>query len=134
MYDAERLARALTSIVLDVAVSHSADHFIYGKVNEREVPFRLHTAPPAYDRQDEPDLKTLVTSGDTFNYRMCTLMFFRPYVVERLASIDYGFGTPQLRKANAEFRNDLTALQETLDREGIPTYVPLDHIASSVQF
>ena len=134
VYDAELLARALTSIVLDVAVSHSADHFIYGKVNEREVPFRLHTTQPSLDRRDEPDLQTLVTSGDNFNYRMCTLMFFCPYVIEHLANIDYGFGTPQLREANIELRSDLVALQSTLESEGVPIYVPLNGIASSVQF
>jgi len=134
VYDADLLASALTSILLDVAVSHSADHFIYGKVNEREVPFRLHTALPSLDQQDEPDLSTLVTSGDNFNYRMCTLMFFRPYVIEPLADIDYGFDTPQLRAANVRLRSDLIALQSTLASEGVPIYVPLDCIASSVQF
>ena len=134
VYDAERLARALTSIVLDVAVSHSADHFIYGNVNEREVPFRLHTSLPAHDQLEEPERSTLVTSRDNFNYRMCSLMFFRPYVVERLANIEYHFGIPHLREANGQFRRDLSALQSTLDSEGIPIYVPLDGIASSVQF
>lgn len=134
VYDAELLARALTSILLDVAVSHSADHFIYGNVNEREVPFRLHTELPSLDRQDEPNLETMVTSGDNFNYRMCTLMFFRPYVIERLADIDYGFDTPQLRDANAGLRTDLIALQSMLDSQRVPIYVPLDGIASSVQF
>ena len=134
VYDAERLARSLASIVLDVAVSHSADHHIYGQVNEREVPFRLHTELPSHSRRDEPDLKTLVTSGDNFNYRMCTLMFFKPYVVERLANVDYGFGSAALREANVEFRSDLVSLQETIEDEGIPMYVPLEGIASSVQF
>ncbi len=132
--DAERLARAVTSIVLDVAVSHSADHHLYGQVNEREVPFRLHCDKPSHDQRDEPDLKTLVTSGDNFNYRMCSLMFFRPYVIEGLADIDYGLETPRLREANARLRNDLRDLQGTLAREGVPKYVPLDGIASSVQF
>ncbi len=134
VYDAERLARALASIVLDVAVSHSADHFIYGKVNEREVPFRLHSAQPSHDQRDEPDLETLVTSGDNFNYRMCSLLFFRPHVIERLAGIDYAFDAPRLREANARLHSDLVALQATLEREGVPIYVPLESIASSVQF
>ena len=134
VYDAELLARVVTSIVLDVTVSHSADHFIYGQVNEREVPFRLDTTQPSHDQQDEPDLETLVTSGDNFNYRMCTLLFFRPYVIDRLADVDYGFSTPALRQANAEFHRDLLALQSTLEREDVPVYVPLEGIASSVQF
>lgn len=134
VYDAELLARALTSIVLDVAVSHSADHFIYGDVNEREVPFRLHTAQPSLDRREEPDLQRLATSDDNFNYRMCTLLFFRPYVIDRLVDIDYGFDTSQLRKANLELHSDLIALQATLTSRDVPVYVPLDGIASSVQF
>ncbi|MCR9162659.1 MAG: hypothetical protein ACE37F_03180 [Nannocystaceae bacterium] len=134
VYDADLLARALTSILLDVSVSHSADHFIYGTVNEREVPFRLHTDLPSLARQKEPDLETLVTSTDNFNYRMCMLMFFRPHVIERLMDIDYGFDTPTLRAANAALRADLVALQATLERQGIPAYVPLECIASSVQF
>ncbi|MGH1343947.1 MAG: hypothetical protein ACRBN8_20480 [Nannocystales bacterium] len=134
IYDADPLARALTSIVLDVAVSHSADHFIYGAVNEREVPFRLHTTLPSLDQQDAPDLRTLMTSGDNFNYRMCKLMFFRPYVTERLLDIDYGFSSPRLRQANTQLRNDLITLESTLEAQGVPAYVPVDSIASSVQF
>ena len=134
VFDAELLARALTSVVLDVAVAHSADHFIYGQVNEREVPFRLNTELPSHDQPREPELETLVTSTDNFNYRMCTLLFFRPYVIEHLADIDYGFGAGSLRQANAAFRHELLTLQSTLEREGVPIYVPLDSIASSVQF
>lgn len=134
VYDAERLACALTSIILDVAVSHSADHFIYGAVNEREVPFRLHSALPSHDVRDEPDLETLVTSSDNFNYRMCSLMFFRPYVTERFMDLDYGFDSPLLRQANVTFRSDLIELQSALEHDGLPIYVPLDGIASSVQF
>ncbi|MFK7985685.1 MAG: hypothetical protein AB8I08_06605 [Sandaracinaceae bacterium] len=134
VYRGDALAEALTSIVLDVAVAHSADHYIYGQVNEREVPFRLHSKLPDHANQEEPDLKTLVNSGDNFNYRMCTKMFFKPYVIERLADVDYGFKNKRLREANKKFRRDLVALQDTLVDEGIPRYVPLHEIATSVQF
>lgn len=134
VYHDGALAKALTSIVLDVSVAHSADHYIYGQVNEREVPFRLHSDLPDHGQRDEPDLTTLTNSGDNFNYRMCTTMFFKPYVVERLADVDYGFTDARLQEANRQFRRDLVTLQDTLEEEGIPRYVPLHEIASSVQF
>ncbi|MCA9579615.1 MAG: hypothetical protein KC668_29505, partial [Myxococcales bacterium] len=134
IFDDEVLARVFASIVLDVGVSHSGDHYIYGQVDPREVPFRLHTQVPTPDQRTPPDPETLVTWRDNLNYKMCSLMFFAPYVVERLADIDYGFGTPALRQANVEFRAALAATETHLRNDGIPLYVPLHDIATSVQF
>ncbi len=134
IFDDDVLARVFASIALDVAISHSADHFIYGQVDPREVPFRLHTRVPTLEQRDAPDPRTLVTVRDNLNYKMCSLMFFAPYVVERLADIEYGFSEPGLRQANAEFLSALAATETSLVNSGIPLYVPLREIASSVQF
>jgi hypothetical protein len=61
-------------------------------------------------------------------------MFFKPYVIERLVDVDYGFADAGLREASLEFRSSLKATQEDLRNDGIPLYLPLDDIASSVQF
>jgi hypothetical protein len=134
IFEGENLARVFASIVLDVAVAHSADHYLYSKVDLREVPFRLHAKVPVPGATVVPPLESLTTVRDNFNYRMCMRMFFQPYVVSRLAEVDYGFEEPALRKANDEFRYALQALQATLAGDGIPGYVPLDEIAASVQF
>jgi hypothetical protein len=134
IFDDDVLARVFASLVLDVGVSHSADHYIYGNVDPREVPFRLHTTVPTPEQRVAPNPETLVTVRDNLNYKMCSLMFFAPYVVERLADIDYGFGSPALRQANAEFRSALAATETSLRNDHVPLYVPLHDIASSVQF
>lgn len=134
IFDPDVLARVFASITLDVAISHSADHFIYGQVDPREVPFRLHTPVPTLDQRDPPDPSKLVTVADNLNYRMCSLMFFSPYVVERLADVDYGFFDADLRQANAEFPSMLAATEASILNDDIPLYVPLRQIASSVQF
>ncbi len=134
IYDDEVLARVFASLVLDVAVGHSADHYIYGQVDPREVPFRLHSDLPRPGQEREPDPGTLVTVRDNFNYQMCSRMFFKPYVIERLVDVDYGFADAGLREASLEFRSSLKATQEDLRNDGIPLYLPLDDIASSVQF
>ncbi|MCA9532358.1 MAG: hypothetical protein KC593_01720 [Myxococcales bacterium] len=134
IFDEDVLARVFASIVLDVGVSHSADHYIYGQVDPREVPFRLHMDVPSASQRVAPDPTTLVTVRDNLNYKMCSLMFFAPYVVERLPEIDYGFADPTLRQANAEFRSALAATESSLINDGVPRYVPLHDIATSVQF
>lgn len=129
------LARALASIVLDNSVGHSADHYIYGtEVQEREVPFRLHTEVPSQAHRAEPDLRTLVTARDNFNYRMCMRMFFEPHVIERLRDVDYGFHDAELRRANQEFQSRIGQMDAQLESAGIRIYIPADEIATSVQY
>ena len=98
------------------------------------MPFRLHTPVPTLDQREPPDPSKLVTVADNLNYRMCSLMFFSPYVVERLADVDYGFFDADLRQANAEFPSMLAATEASILNDDIPLYVPLRQIASSVQF
>lgn len=134
IFEGDTLARVFASLVLDVAISHSADHYIYGQVDPREVPFRLHMQVPTLDQREPPDPKTLVTVRDNLNYKMCSLMFFAPYLVERIADVEYGFDEPNLRQAALEFRSALAETETALKNDGITLYVPLKEIASSVQF
>jgi hypothetical protein len=132
--DRDQLVDALTSILLDVSVAHSADHFLYGQVNEREVPFRLYADVPSSDDRAAPDRRRLVRWVDNFNYRMCMRMFFEPHVVARLQDVDYGFEEPSLREAQEALRERIRGMDEELRDAKVPVYVPAREIATSVQF
>jgi len=127
------LARAFASIVLDVSVGHSADHYLYSKVNLQEVPFRLRTDVPTESTTHAPDPGTLTTWKDNFHYRMCMLMFFNPYLIQGLTEVDYGFTEAPLRAAAQACRDALIETDRALRADGID-YVPLDQIACSVQY
>lgn len=132
--DSDTLAQALASILLDVSVAHSADHYIYAQVNEREVPFRLHAEIPQPSDVAEPDLRTLTTWRDNLNSRMCSLMFFKPYTLSHLVDVDYGFSDGDLRAANIEFRSKIAGMDAELESAGVPVYTPASELATSVQY
>lgn len=134
IFEGDALARAFASLVLDVAIGHSADHYIYGEVNPREVPFRLHASVPTTSHRDEPDPGRLVTWRDNLHYMMCTKMFFQPYPVEFLHEVDYGFEHEPLREANREFLKSLKRTEQELVDNGVPRYIPLRALATSVQY
>lgn len=130
----EVFAGVFATIVSDVAIGHTADHYLYGQVDIQEVPFRLRTSLPTSTNVPDFDPAKLTTWRDALNYQMCMKMFFTPYPVTLLADVDYGFSDPDLRDANLRFRNDLVETERRILANGTPNYIPLSAIAPSVQF
>lgn len=136
IFEGDNLARAVTSVIHTVSVAHTADHWIYHyDVDPREVPFRLRMAVPGRSADyPAPDPARLVTRCDNLNYRMCSDLFFKPFTVAGLASVDYGFESVALRQLNGDFLAALATVERTLKQENRKIYIPLDDIATSVQF
>ncbi len=132
----DTLARAVTSVIHTVSVAHTADHWIYHyDVDPREVPFRLRMQVPGTDASYEPpDPADRVEWNDNLTYFMCSALFFKPFTVEGLAKVDYRFDSPDDQQRNADFRNALAAVQLWLEQNRRKIYIPLDQIATSVQF
>ncbi|MDP3275303.1 MAG: hypothetical protein Q8Q09_08930 [Deltaproteobacteria bacterium] len=134
IFEGDNLARALTSMIHDISIGHSADHYLYSQIDQREVPFKL-CAPIPDGSQTLPIVYgSLVRMVDNLRYRMCMKMFFNPHNVTLLMDVNYGFTDSDLRKENAEFISNLHATQQRLVNQGLRQYIPLAAIAPSVQF
>jgi hypothetical protein len=131
--EGDNLARALASMIHDVAVGHSADHYLYSQVKEREVPFILHTREPN-DVDDTLDRRSLVTWKDSMHYRMCMRLFFNPSVVTHLADVEYPFSDPALQQMARDFRADLAQTPGRIEKKQLIEYIPLRAMAAGVQF
>ena len=130
----EQRARAIASVIFSITVAHSADHHLYAQIDPREVPFRLKAKPPRRGEPTRFDRRTLVSTRDLVAYAMCSRMYFHPHVVEWLVDVRYDFEPVSLRNAAERFHAALRATERGITRDGLRNYVPLDRIASSVQF
>lgn len=131
--DPSVLASAIASVIFSVSVAHSADHFLYGQVDPREVPFRIKAERPTHG-MTEFDRTAMVDTRDLVAGRMCSRMYFQPHVLERLVDADYRFEGEALKGAVARFREELVLTEVGLLADGHRVYVPLDSIATSVQY
>jgi hypothetical protein len=134
IFEGDTLARALASIITDVSVGHSADHYLYSEVDIQEVPFILRLPVPTSPNMPSFDRHTANTVMDTMRYQMCMKMFFNVYNVALLADVQYGFSDPDLVRRNAAFRGELAETETAIKQLGLRNYIPLREIASSVQF
>jgi len=128
------LADALSVFIFEVSVAHSSDHVLYGRVDPREVPFRLRSEPPSRTRPCHFDRATLVKRFDTFQYAMCSRMYFQPHPLQRLAEVGYRFDDAALLAAADHFRTALREVEARRRQAGQRIYAPLELIAPSVQF
>lgn len=134
IFEGDTLARALTSIIADVSVGHSADHYLYSEVDIQEVPFILRLPVPTSRNMPAFDRSKANNVVDTMKYKMCMKMFFNVYNVALLADVDYGFTDPDLVRRAAAFRGELAATETAIKQSGLRNYIPLREIAASVQF
>lgn len=132
--DRDVLARALATAIFSVSIAHTTDHHLYGRIDPREVPFRLRARPPRRGEPVELDPRRLVTSRDLVSYRLCSAMYFRPHVLEPLVDVRYAFREPELAEAGPRFVRALRETEARLAIDGVPIYLELDRMAPSVQF
>ena len=130
IFHANYLAEAASTFIHTVSVVHSADHFAYSREPMNVAPLRLRVPPPTSERMAPLDRTRLVWRRDTFRHWMAKRMYFDTGTLRRLVDVDYGFGIPEL---DAETRTFRAALRR-LDGELPHRYIPLEEIASSIQF
>lgn len=131
--EGDNLGKALASVIHDIAVGHSADHYIYSQADQQEVPFILHARPPT-GFNDSFDRRNLVHIQDAIRYRMCMKLFFNPYPVTRLLDTQYAFTDDELKAMGEAFARDLKDTPNRIAQRGLREYVPLREIAAGVQY
>lgn len=127
----ETLAAAAATIICTNSVCHTSDHYFYGGESYGKIPLRIRV--PAPTSRDVPalDRSKLVNREDIARQHLASKMFFEPTVLTRLLDAEYQFQDPTLASATGEFREALRATERNLP---VKRYVPLDAMASSIQF
>ncbi|MFL5351642.1 hypothetical protein [Archangium sp.] len=130
IFTGNHLAEAVSTFIHTVSVAHSADHFAYSQEPMNVAPLRLRVPPPSSKRMEPLDRSRLVWRRDAFRHWMAKRMYFDTGTLKRLVDVEYGFGVPELETEAAGFREELRRLDRELPRR----YIPLEEIASSIQF
>jgi hypothetical protein len=121
---------AVATLIWDVSVGHTTDHYNMGLLDINSNPMRLRVPPPEH-REVRFDRRQLAKWSDFFRYRLFWKMFLRATTILRLDDVRYPFTDPELRRFNDEFLRDLARTAESL-KDG--EFIPLRDIARSIQF
>lgn len=129
IFEGDTLAQAVTTYIHNVSVVHSADHHAYAVLPVNKVPLRMRV--PAPSRKKKPELDKALRRTDVFRHRMARQMYFKTITLNALQHTRYDFSQPELQAAATDFQQSVRALAASLPgRE----YIPLDRIATSIQF
>lgn len=131
LFSGETLAETLAAFICDVSVVHSADHYDFARLPVAHVPFRLRVPPPVAREHERLDRRKLVSWEDAVRHRMAHEMYFKTNTLQRLVDVTYTFGDPGLQGAAKQFFADLRAIDAA---PGTRKFIPLDEIASSIQY
>lgn len=121
---------AVATIIWDVSVGHTTDHYNMGLLDINENPMRIRVPPPT-SKDARLDRGKLRKWSDFFRYKLFWRLFLKSTTVYRLDKVRYEFADPQLREHNKEFLRDLQATAKTVAKD---EFIPLREIARSVQF
>jgi hypothetical protein len=126
----ETLQRTLTVIITNVSVHHSTDHYSYSQIPIERVPLRLRVPPPM------PGFKftgreRFVGHRDVFRHRMARDMYFMPTTLKRLVDVHEEQRDTPLAKSAETFTY---ALRQKYWEMGITKFIPLEEIATSIQY
>lgn len=121
---------AVATIIWDVSVGHTTDHYNMGLLDINGNPMRIRVPPPA-SKDDRFDRSKLRKWSDFFRYKLFWRLFLRSTTVYRLDKVRYPFSDPKLRQYNDEFLQDL---KDTAKSVAADEFIPLREIARSVQF
>jgi hypothetical protein len=121
---------AVATLIWDVSVGHTTDHYNMGQLDINQNPMRVRVPPPE-SRDARFDRRQLGKWSDFFRYRLFWKMFLRSTTVLRLDDVRYPFADPELVRYNDEFLRDLATTARTLEAGA---FIPLRDIARSIQF
>jgi hypothetical protein len=121
---------AVATIIWDVSVGHTTDHYNMGLLDINENPMRIRVPPPT-SKDAHFDHRKLRKWSDFFRYKLFWRLFLTSTTVYRLDKVRYPFTDPQLREYNDEFLLDLRKTAKSVAKD---QFIPLREIARSVQF
>lgn len=130
IFSGSNLAEAVSTFIHTVSVLHSADHYAYSREPLELAPLCLRVPPPTSKHMAPVDRTRLRWRRDAVHHWMARRMYFQAITLQRLVDVDYGFEDTALDAEAATFRERL----HQLDREVPHRYIPLEHIATSIQY
>jgi len=137
----DTLAKSLASVIWNVAVVHSADHYLMHAMLEagHPTPYVMRDQPPVASTQDKgSNYRATAAPKDVSAARFCDLLFFMPHNTTLLIDCPYDFRPniqdaakraavkETLEKAVATFRQELRATAERLRKENLDFGIKLE--------
>ncbi len=129
----DNLEKCLTVFIYDVAVEHSADHEVYAQIPLDIMPCRIRVAPPGSKSIPPVDYSKIRNKRDALQHRLAWAMFFKPSNITLLKDTIYPFLSPELKRLNTEFLQELKKTDERM-RHVAPNFPRLDKLARSIQY
>ncbi|MCO4762555.1 MAG: hypothetical protein KC502_13675 [Myxococcales bacterium] len=130
IFEGDTLHRTVAAVITNCGIIHSADHCSYARIPIHRGPLRLRVPPP------EPGLKLtgrerFVNHEDVFRHALAKRMYFEPTTLKRMVDLHEQFRghriEPHARRFTEAFRDKYWEM-------GIVKYIPLEEIATSVQY
>lgn len=146
--DKETFINTVTTIIWDLAVSHSTDHNSMHNIPNNESIFRLRLPPPTSKAIDAWETSELCNWKDLFKENLTDLLFYEPHNVTNLAEVEYKFSEIEhdrnesldmvLAKLDVISKNfievELPETEKRLQQQNIKIYCPLKDMAASLQY
>ena len=129
--DPETLAAAAATIICTNSICHTSDHHYYTGPSFNQMPLRMRVAPPTSRSIPSLNRRKLVHREDLARHYLANEMFFRPTVLTKMTDAKYNFMESELQQLSRQFQDDLHATERDMP---VRRYVPLDAMASSIQF
>jgi hypothetical protein len=130
-----KLAFALAVTMWDVTVVHSTDHQDFAtNIPVEWKCFRLRVPAPVSTNEKPIDRQRLSRKIDLFKSHLAHRMFFAPTNVTKLMDVDYRFDSGTLREAQNRFKEELRAVDASLDAKSVPRYLAIGEVAASIQY
>ena len=129
--ESDNLQSAIAYFLWDVTVAHSADHYLFSKVDMQKVPLRLRQQPPFKKNQTKVKYNSLMSAMDLTRYKLAMILFFGPTAVTHLMKVDYKFKDKKLILASEQFFQNLKRCEEKLK---FKKYIPLEEVTASIQY
>ena len=136
----------ITTIIWDLAISHSTDHDSIHQIPNDELVFRLRLPPPKEKTIPRWELKQLCNWVDLFKANLTDILFYKPHNVTWLKDVNYDFAglgsnsydEKLLMKldgiANEFIGTELPLTEATLKDRNIKIFTKLEDMAASLQY
>lgn len=128
----DNFARAVAVLIWDLTLGHAVDHKSYSEIPVYHNPMRMRIASPEYKNPGfKLNLKTAVSIMDQTKWIMANRLFYKPWNINNLMDVDYGFSLPVLNKHVACFKQQM---KETEKKLKVRNYMPVEEIPVSIQY
>ena len=144
--DKEVFVEAITTIIWDLAISHSTDHDSIHQIPKDELVFRLRLPPPEQKSIPHWKLSQLNKWFDLFKAHLTDILFYKPHNVTWLKDVSYDFQALGDKRydqklliqldgiANEFIHTELPLTETRLKERGIKIFTKLSDMAASLQY